>query len=113
MTMDSAPREGARLSGDLPPRGGGSERIGRAGVTGQLATEGKHINLSLHHLEHVIVALAERKKGEHIPYRNSLLTSVLRDSLGGNSLTTMIATVSMDRRNVQVDNLNGTYIHYL
>ena len=78
----------------------GSERIGRAGVTGQLATEGKYINLSLHHLEHVIVALAERKKGEHIPYRNSLLTSVLRDSLGGNSLTTMIATVSMEKKNI-------------
>ena len=78
----------------------GSERIGRAGVTGQLATEGKYINLSLHHLEHVIVALAERKKGEHIPYRNSLLTSVLRDSLGGNSLTTMIATISMEKRNI-------------
>ena len=49
----------------------------------------------------VIVALSEKSRS-HIPYRNSVLTSVLRDSLGGNCLTTMIATMSADKRNVDV-----------
>ena len=46
------------------------------------------------------MALSEKKR-DHIPYRNSILTSVLRDSLGGNALTTMIATVSLEKRNLQ------------
>ncbi|XP_019900099.1 kinesin-like protein KIF6 isoform X3 [Esox lucius] len=77
----------------------GSERVGKTGVGGQLLTEAKYINLSLHYLEQVILALSEKKR-THIPYRNSMMTSVLRDSLGGNCMTTMIATVSVDRRNV-------------
>ena len=48
----------------------------------------------------VIVALSEKKR-DHVPYRNSILTSVLRDSLGGNALTTMIATISLEKRNLQ------------
>ena len=74
----------------------GSERIGKTGVTGLLQTEARGINLSLHFLEHVIVCLNKRANGEniHIPYRNSLMTLVLRDSLGGNCKTTMVATVS-------------------
>ena len=60
--------------------------------------EAKEINRSLHYLELVIVALAEKEKGkrEHVPYRNSVITSVLRDSLGGNCKTTMIATLSTE-----------------
>ncbi|XP_037342746.2 kinesin-like protein KIF6 isoform X1 [Pungitius pungitius] len=77
----------------------GSDRVSKTGLTGQLLTEAKYINLSLHYLEQVIIALSEKKRS-HIPYRNSMLTSVLRDSLGGNCMTTMIATIAVDKRNL-------------
>ena len=79
----------------------GSERIKKTQVTGRLFKEAAFINLSLHHLEQVILALHHRStRGAtttpptHIPYRNSMMTSVLRDSLGGNCRTYMIATLS-------------------
>lgn len=77
----------------------GSERVSKSGVNGILLTEAKYINLSLHYLEQVIIALAEKTR-QHIPYRNSMMTSVLRDSLGGNCMTTMIATCAIDKRNI-------------
>ncbi|PIK62466.1 putative kinesin-like protein KIF6 [Apostichopus japonicus] len=77
----------------------GSERIGKTGVGGNLLTEAKYINLSLHYLEQVIVALSEKTR-QHIPYRNSMMTSVLRDSLGGNCMTSMIATCSAEKKNI-------------
>ena len=49
----------------------------------------------------VILALSEKNR-QHVPYRNSMMTSVLRDSLGGNCMTTMIATCSMEKRNMDV-----------
>ena len=88
----------------------GSERVLRSGIEGTMLREARHINLSLHFLEQVIVALQvrlqilslpilsanivahipfgpqERSQGSrrmHVPYRNSLMTTVLRDSLGG------------------------------
>jgi kinesin family protein 6/9 len=59
----------------------GSERTAKTGASGQLFREATHINKSLHFLEMVIVALYEQKKSgrAHIPYRNSMMTSVLRD----------------------------------
>ncbi|UJR25470.1 hypothetical protein I4U23_006817 [Adineta vaga] len=78
----------------------GSERVSKTNVNGLLLTEAKYINLSLHYLEQVIVALSEKHRS-HIPYRNSMMTSVLRDSLGGNCMTTMIATCSVDKRNIE------------
>ncbi len=102
----------------------GSERVARTKADGRILREAKHINLSLHHLEHVIVNLQQMAKrnsnssskvlarkstgdlvaalrktpesrqqdsfstshvehrGKHIPYRNSMLTLVLKDSLG-------------------------------
>ena len=75
----------------------GSERIKKTQVTGRLFKEAAFINLSLHHLEQVILALHHRSNGRtsvHVPYRNSFLTSTLRDSLGGNCRTYMIATIS-------------------
>ncbi|NXJ76659.1 KIF6 protein, partial [Trogon melanurus] len=77
----------------------GSERVAKTGAGGRLLTEAKYINLSLHYLEQVIIALAEKNRS-HIPYRNSMMTSVLRDSLGGNCVTTMIATLSLEKRNI-------------
>ena len=49
----------------------------------------------------VIVSLSEKNR-THIPYRNSLMTSVLRDSLGGNCMTTMVATLSAELKNIDV-----------
>ncbi|KAJ3134119.1 Kinesin- protein 6 [Physocladia obscura] len=74
----------------------GSERVSRTGITGNLFKEASCINLSLHFLEQVIVALHEKAQGKrtHVPYRNSMMTSILRDSLGGNCMTTMISTVA-------------------
>ena len=47
------------------------------------------------------MALAEKNR-THVPYRNSMMTSVLRDSLGGNCMTTMIATCSVEKKNIDV-----------
>ena len=59
----------------------GSERIYKLSSAEATRREGRSINLSLHHLEQVILALHDRARGVkvHIPYRNSLMTSVLRD----------------------------------
>mmetsp|Transcript_14140 Transcript_14140/g.47146 ORF Transcript_14140/g.47146 Transcript_14140/m.47146 type:complete len:765 (+) Transcript_14140:51-2345(+) len=70
----------------------GSERVKKTGIEGKVLSEAKYINLSLHFLEQVIVALQEKQK--FIPYRNSMMTSVLRDSLGGNCRTVMVATLA-------------------
>lgn len=58
----------------------GSERVAKTNSSGVLLTEAKNINLSLLHLETVIKALREKALGKrtHIPYRNSMMTSVLR-----------------------------------
>ena len=54
----------------------------------------------------MIIALADKTR-QHIPYRNSMMTSVLRDSLGGNCMTTMIATCAIDKRNLDVSIVAG------
>ena len=75
-----------------------SERVGKSGASGMTLSEARCINSSLHFLEMVIMALREKERSsrQHIPYRNSMLTSVLRDSLGGNCKTVMVATLSPD-----------------
>ncbi len=81
----------------------GSERVSKSQAEGIVLTEAKSINLSLTYLEQVIVALNQKSKNktkQHIPYRNSLLTTLLKDSLGGNCKTVMIATVSMENSNI-------------
>ncbi|OQR92281.1 kinesin-like protein KIF6 [Achlya hypogyna] len=77
----------------------GSERAHKTGAKGKVLREAAYINTSLHYLEMVIVALHEKNtKGRtHIPYRNSMMTSVLRDSLGGNCKTVMVATASAEK----------------
>jgi hypothetical protein len=71
----------------------GSERQSKTQATGDRLKEAKNINLSLSALGNVISALASGKKG-HIPYRDSKLTRLLMDSLGGNTKTLMIAALS-------------------
>lgn len=72
----------------------GSERVRLSGATGQRLEESKQINKSLSALGNVISALTDSKGRTHIPYRDSKLTRMLEDSLGGNCKTTMIAMVS-------------------
>jgi kinesin family protein 5 len=71
----------------------GSENVGRSEAHGMALTEAQNINKSLSALGNVINALTDSRRG-HIPYRDSKLTYFLQDSLGGNSKTIMIATVS-------------------
>ncbi|KNC29107.1 hypothetical protein FF38_14528 [Lucilia cuprina] len=71
----------------------GSERQSKTQATGQRLKEATKINLSLSVLGNVISALVDGKSS-HIPYRNSKLTRLLQDSLGGNSKTVMCATIS-------------------
>ncbi|CAM9250349.1 unnamed protein product, partial [Ectocarpus fasciculatus] len=75
----------------------GSERQKSTGAVGATLKEGANINKSLSALGNVINALVEAskgKKGVFIPYRNSKLTRVLQESLGGNSITIMVAAMS-------------------
>mmetsp|Transcript_22914 Transcript_22914/g.33487 ORF Transcript_22914/g.33487 Transcript_22914/m.33487 type:complete len:1633 (+) Transcript_22914:1-4899(+) len=78
----------------------GSERIKRTGAEGQRMKEGIQINSGLFNLGQVINGLADDKriktgaKAMHIPYRNSKLTHLLKDALGGNSQTLFLACVS-------------------
>uniref|UniRef100_A0A2K6G0P1 Kinesin-like protein n=1 Tax=Propithecus coquereli TaxID=379532 RepID=A0A2K6G0P1_PROCO len=73
----------------------GSERASSTSAKGTRFVEGTNINRSLLALGNVINALADTKrKNQHIPYRNSKLTRLLKDSLGGNCQTIMIAAVS-------------------
>lgn len=77
----------------------GSERLKRTGATGDRAREGISINCGLLSLGNVISALGDKsKKASHVPYRDSKLTRLLQDSLGGNSQTLMIACISPSDR---------------
>ena len=72
----------------------GSERTRITGAKGKQLEESKRINKSLSALGNVINALTELKGALHIPYRDSKLTRLLEDSLGGNCKTTMITMIS-------------------
>ncbi|KAH9946031.1 kinesin heavy chain [Epithele typhae] len=71
----------------------GSEKVGKTGASGQTLEEAKKINKSLSALGMVINALTDGK-AKHIPYRDSKLTRILQESLGGNSRTTLIINCS-------------------
>ena len=81
----------------------GSERVKKTGSTGIVLKEANYINKSLTFLEQVVISLAEKSKtkkkvtklssGDHVPYRQSKLTHLLKDSIGGNCRTVMIATI--------------------
>ena len=75
----------------------GSESVQKTGCVGLQFEEAKMINKSLSALGNVIKALTE--SGSHIPYRDSKLTRLLEESLGGNSLTVLIITCSMSSYN--------------
>ena len=98
VSVHSKPRfgEGAAKLGKLSMIDlAGSERATKTDNKGQRLTEGANINRSLLALGNCINALADKtKKASHVPYRDSKLTRLLKDSLGGNCLTTMITNVS-------------------
>ena len=77
----------------------GSENIERSGATGKRAAEAGKINKSLTTLGRVITAIVEHR--DHIPYRESNLTRLLQDSLGGKTKTTIIATISPAQSNIE------------
>ena len=81
----------------------GSERVAVTGTDGARLQEAKAINKSLAALCDVVSALAanSRKKKAFVPYRNSALTWLLKDSLGGNAHAAMLATVSPSDRHFE------------
>lgn len=70
----------------------GSERTKKTGSSGITLKEATFINKSLSFLEQVVISLCDNKR-DHIPYRQSKMTNLLRDSLGGNCKTLMIANI--------------------
>ena len=84
----------------------GSERAVKTGACGERLKEGSNINKSLTTLGLVISKLAEKTssktKDKFVPYRDSTLTWLLKDNLGGNSKTVMVATLSPAADNFEV-----------
>jgi len=78
----------------------GSEKVCKTGASGERLDEAKNINRSLSALGNVINALTD-KKYTHVPYRDSKLTRVLQESLGGNAKTSLIITCSPSNFNEQ------------
>ncbi|NWI31217.1 KIF9 protein, partial [Sula dactylatra] len=70
----------------------GSERLSKTGSEGNVLKEAMYINKSLSFLEQLVIALADPKR-DHIPFRQSKLTHVLKDSLGGNCNTVLVANI--------------------
>jgi hypothetical protein len=80
----------------------GSEKVGKTGATGDTLEEAKKINQSLSALGNCIVALTKSpEKRKHVPYRDSKLTFILRESLGGNSKTTLLIACSPHLYNLE------------
>jgi len=95
----------------------GSERHGKTGTTGTRLQEGANINKSLTTLGLVIKALADQSraggKQVFVPYRNSTLTWLLKDNLGGNAKTVMVATISPAADNYEESLSTLRYAHIL
>ena len=88
---------------------GSEKNIGRSGAVDKRAREAGNINQSLLTLGRVITALVERTP--HVPYRESKLTRILQDSLGGRTRTSIIATVSPASLNLEETLSTLEYAH--
>ena len=95
-TLDFSARNSKLYLVDLA----GSEKVGKTGAEGKRLDEAKLINKSLSTLGLVIYSLTD-PKATHVPYRDSKLTRVLQDSLGGNAKTALITTCSPAAFNVE------------
>lgn len=95
-TQDGATKIGKLNLADLA----GSEKVGKTGASGETLEEAKKINQSLSALGNCIMALTKNKK-QHIPYRDSKLTFILRESLGGNTKTTLLIACSPHSFNLE------------
>lgn len=84
----------------------GSERQSKTGATGDRLKEATKINLSLSALGNVISALVDGKS-KHIPYRDSKLTRLLQDSLGGNTKTLMIGSKLFSKLIIKIIKFNS------
>ena len=84
----------------------GSERVKKTGSTGITLKEANYINKSLTFLEQVVVSLTDKSKktgkSDHTPYRQSKLTHILKDSIGGNCRTVMIANIWPEEAHLEV-----------
>ncbi|EFO62413.1 Kinesin-9 [Giardia lamblia P15] len=80
----------------------GSERVAKTHADGAILQQARYINQSLFYLEQVIHALGKKKTDPdcHVPYRNSMMTMFLRDSIGGNCRTIMLATIAVETQNM-------------
>ena len=78
----------------------GCERTKKSNSSGARLVEAQAINKSLSFLEQVVLALSDKKR-EHIPYRQAKLTNFLRDSIGGNCKTVMIANIWPEKRHLE------------
>ncbi|NXM18115.1 KIF9 protein, partial [Ploceus nigricollis] len=78
----------------------GSERLSKTGSEGQVRVEASYINKSLSFLEQLVIALADPKR-EHIPFRQSKLTHVLKDSLGGSCNTVLVTNIYGEAEHVE------------
>ena len=95
-TRDGAVKIGKLNLADLA----GSEKVGKTGASGETLEEAKKINQSLSALGNCIMALTKQKK-QHVPYRDSKLTFILRESLGGNTKTTLLIACSPHSFNLE------------
>ena len=96
-TLNGIVKSGKLMFVDLA----GSEKVKKTGATGQTLEEAKKINKSLSALGNVINALTSSETNRsHIPYRDSKLTRLLQDSIGGNSKTTLIVNISPSKCNM-------------
>jgi len=96
-TTDGAVKNGRLYFIDLA----GSERVSKTGATGLIFEQAKAINASLTALGNVISQLSKDKGGGHIPFRDSTLTHLLKDSLAGNTKTTLLVCATMDSWNLE------------
>jgi kinesin family protein 5 len=94
LTLSQKARDGSTKIGKLNLADlAGSEKVGKTGAVGETLEEAKKINQSLSALGNCINALTKAKRG-HVPYRDSKLTFILRESLGGNAKTTLVIACS-------------------
>ncbi|GAM26438.1 hypothetical protein SAMD00019534_096130 [Acytostelium subglobosum LB1] len=101
LTIEQKSRDGSIKRGKLNLVDlAGSEKVAKTGAEGQTLEEAKKINQSLSLLGNCIHALTESKR-DHIPFRDSKLTRILQESLGGNTKTTLMVTASPHISNVE------------